>query len=151
MPGSISISATTSAGFCQASRSGLSKRPDQRSASLRSWWRSWQAFLWPVLLQGLEDRYPTIRWFSRLSLLSLQEEMRVPGVTEALERFDYIAPKPQRDVVVAELLELWRRHSKDALPPPPAGNLVTADYRLAEAEAEPLLALQTDKLIQIGE
>lgn len=110
-----------------------------------------RAFLWPLLLQGLQDRYPTIRWFSRLSLLSLQEEMRVPGITEALERFDYIAPAPQRDVVVAELLELWRRHSKETLPPPPARTFIAADYRLDRAEAEPLLALQNDKLIHIGE
>jgi hypothetical protein len=110
-----------------------------------------RAFLVPLLLQGLQDRYPTIRWFSQLSLRSLLADVAVPGMTAALERFDYLAPPPQRQVVTAELLGLWQEHAKSSLPAPPEGSLVGPDYRLTREAAAPLLALQTDKLIHIGE
>lgn len=110
-----------------------------------------RAFLWPLLLQGLQDNYPTIRWFSQLSLRALDEEMPIPGFGEALERFDYIAPAPQREVVVTELLKRWSDFPKDHLPTPPEGSLVGPDYQLLREEAAPLLALQANKLIHVGE
>ena len=110
-----------------------------------------RAFLWPVLLQGLEDNYPTIRWLCRRSLLDLQEEMEVPGITAGLERYDYIAPAPRRAVVTAELRELWAAYPKDHLPSPPAGALVDERYQVRVAAIAPLLALKSDKMIHIGE
>ena len=113
-----------------------------------------RAFLYPVLLQGLADDYPTVRWMCRDSLLALQEEagnQAVPGLTERLERFDYIVAKEPRDVQLAEMRRVWSELPKEHLPPPPAGVYVGAGYELVMSEVEPLLALKSDKMIHIGE
>lgn len=113
-----------------------------------------RAFLYPVLLQCLEDGYPTVRWMCRSSLLELQEEAgekAVPGLTERLERFDYIVPKERRDLQLAEMRRVWAEFSKGHLPAPPAGVYVDASYELVMSEVAPLLALKSNKMIHIGE
>ncbi len=110
-----------------------------------------RAWLWPVLLQGMKDGYPTIRYFSRLSLQEIDRAVPVPGAAEILEEYDYIAAGPRRARWTSALDELWAALPKDDLPPPPPGSLVGADYQLEQVRVRPLLALQSTKEISIGE
>lgn len=110
-----------------------------------------RAWLWPVLIQGMKDGYPAIRYFSRLSLQQLDRALPLPGAAEILDEFDYIADAPRRALWIEALDKLWADRPKDDLPPPPRGSLVGADYQLDAARLEPLLALRSTKEIHIGE
>jgi hypothetical protein len=114
-----------------------------------------RAFLVPHLLQALEDRYPTVRYFARKSLIDLDGAMaqaRVgPGLAAELERFDYIGPAAERASAVAALRSAWAAAGKGAFASPPPQALLDARFVLDEAAARRLLALQSAKAIHIGE
>ena len=111
-----------------------------------------RAFLWPVLLYSMENNYPTIRYFSRSSLISINAEKPIPGMDELLESFDYIAALPQRQRWMDQLWTLWREHNKDGLPIPDAATfLLSPDYALLEDQVTKLVELQIAKEIHIGE
>ncbi len=110
-----------------------------------------RAFLWPLLLTGMANDYPTIRYFSRNSLRALDEEMPTPGFADALARFDYISTLDERQTVLDELWRRWRARPKHDLPPPPAGTLLDGRYEPLADQVAALVALQARKRINIGE
>ncbi len=111
-----------------------------------------RGFLWPLLLTALDDSYPTVRYFSRNSLLDLDEEMPTPGFREALRRFDYLAPPPERRREVDGLWRLWRGRPKHDLPRPVASSVLLDErYEPLREQVDALIALQARKRINIGE
>jgi predicted CXXCH cytochrome family protein len=110
-----------------------------------------QAFLVPLLLEGLGDDYPAVRWMSRKSLLSLWEKLELPGGLEVTETFDYLAPRPQRDLRVDEIRHIWRNIPKERFPSVPPDSRLTSDYELPPADTERLRGLRETKIISIGE
>ena len=111
-----------------------------------------RAFLWPLLLTGMGDAYPTVRYFSRNSLLELDEEMPTPGFREALRRFDYLAAADARVRDVDALWRLWRARPKHDLPRPVASSVLLDErYEPIRDQVDALIALQARKRINIGE
>jgi len=110
-----------------------------------------QAFLVPLLLEGLQDDYPAVRWMSRKSLLSLWEKLKLPGQVEVLETFDYLAPRQQRDLRVDKLRHIWRDFPKKRFPSVSPGSWLTSSYELPSADAEHFKRLRETKIISIGE
>ena len=111
-----------------------------------------RAFLWPLLLTSLADEYPTVRYFSRTSLLDLDEEMPTPGFREALRRFDYLAPADARARDVDALWRLWRARPKHDLPRPVTSSVLLDErYEPVRDQVDALVALQARKRINIGE
>jgi hypothetical protein len=127
-----------------AGRAGTPLTPAQR------------AFLVPVLLMAMEDDYPAIRWFARLSLMQLGAELSVEapgtkGLVDAARAFDYIAPRPARDAALGQMLGLWKAVPKTGFAPPPPGAPVGGDFLPLGPEAMRLIRLQESKTIHIGE
>ncbi|MDH5426561.1 MAG: hypothetical protein OEZ57_03625 [Nitrospirota bacterium] len=110
-----------------------------------------QAFLVPLLLEGLEDDYPAVRWMSRKSLLGLWAKLELPGRLEVLETFDYLDPRQQRNPKVDKLRHIWRDFPKKRFPSVPPGSWLTSDYELPSADAERFKRLRETKIISIGE
>jgi hypothetical protein len=114
------------------------------------------AFLIPHLLLTLDNDYPTVRWFARLSLIAVRDRLSADGLLPErlfpeLAEFDHLGPSTVRARQVEAMWEAWRAVPRERLGPAPEGALLDDDLLPVRARTDALIELQAGKNINIGE
>jgi hypothetical protein len=113
-----------------------------------------RGFMLANALVGLGDGYGAVRFLARRSARALAKELDrslEPGISDDLTAYDVQAARAARDPALQALLQRFAAAAHARLPPPPAGAFVTRDYHLQIDRIRPLLGLQQDHVISVGE
>jgi hypothetical protein len=101
-------------------------------------------------LVGLGDAYGAVRFLARRSALQLDRSLGL-GLAGDIAAYDVHAGRDVRDPALQALLQKFGATARERLPPPPEGLFVTRDYRLELDRIRPLLGLQRQHVISVGE
>jgi hypothetical protein len=101
-------------------------------------------------LVGLGDAYGAVRFLARRSALALDRSLGL-GLSGEIAAYDVQAGRAVRDPALPALLERFAAAARERLPPPPPGAFVKPDYHLDLERIRPLLGLQAQHVISVGE
>ena len=91
-----------------------------------------------------------MRFLARRSALALDRSLSL-GHRRELAAYDVQAGREVRDPALQALLQRFAAAARDRLPPPPGGLLVKPDWQLDLDRIRPLLGLQRQHVISVGE
>lgn len=106
-----------------------------------------KALLRAALIVSLADGYPSVRWLARQSLLALEAELPL-GLSESLASWDHSDAAGREAFAYRVFAEMAERAPGRLRP---AATLLDADFKPQLAAILPLLDLQEDQVIEIGE
>ena len=109
-----------------------------------------RGFMLANALVGLGDGYGAVRFLAWRAARELDRALGL-GVGDDLAAYDVQAAGAVRDPALQALLRRFADAAHARLPAPPDGAFVTRDYHLQIDRIRPLLGLQQDHVISVGE